>query len=558
MLILSMIFSEQVKIIKTQLELQNCYNVKTQVLLFSVNQSICINLVSLNNNDCNSFPKSVKISIQLNAFDMVDPPYTPYSIISNFNYSTTEQICVQCLDPVCKSLNFQLSTKVKFRIETTSRFTECVCGKIERFEENRNECFHEDRINDQDFESKIILDQTQVCYWAAVNDKCSQMNSMVQTRATVSIQYNDSVQTYVYEPNDAQSSFELVPKTGTSGYFKYCFQDPKSLRFISKRIPIVGQLVIESTLNGIELQTTSQTKRVNIQETTDGYYHTVAAIQVVEIQLYGLISKIEAQKFDSILTKIGKPNYFAYITIFSNTNQFLLSGCFSRASLFMNNFITYIPVHENPLLIQQIQQIKQNEDINTLIIHWNSFVSDENGNILIAQRKRIDQTIVSCWTNISAQWNTITQLSVTVTNAKDLRFCQLVKPQTISISLCQILDLSVALLTPSFTIKIVNYSVNQTSFVLTTTNLSLKQQVDEAYFNQFVIYDNDGNQVENAEINYWTHLKHDQVTFQIKTLFICMLTTGVYALSYKYVKAKIQSKKQLHLAEGRVLADGKV
>ncbi|CAL6000605.1 Hypothetical_protein [Hexamita inflata] len=106
--------------------------------------------------------------------------------------------------------------------------------------------------------------------------------------------------------------------------------------------------------------------------------------------------------------------------------------------------------------------------------------------------------------------------------------------------------------------NIVNYSVNKTNFVLTTTNKALKQQVDTAFYNQFIIYDSDGNQLENAEINYWTHLKQDQVTLQIKTLFICMFTTGIYALSYKYVKAKILSKKQLHLAEGKVLADGKV
>ncbi|CAL6000603.1 Conserved_hypothetical protein [Hexamita inflata] len=445
MLMLFIIFTEQVNLITNQLELKNCYNVKTQALLFSANQSICINLVSLYNSDCNLFPGSVKVSIQLDSFTTLDPPYMPYAIISNFNYSTTEQICVECLDPVCKSLNFQLSTKVKFRIETTSRFTECVCGKIDRIEENRNECFHEDRINNQDFESKIILEQTQVCYWAAVNDRCSQMNAMVQTQATVSIQYNDSVQSYVYEPNDAQSSFEFVPKTGTSGYFKYCFQDPKSLRFISKRIPIVGQLVIESTLNGIQLQAKSNTQRVIIEETNDGYYHTTAAIQVVEIQLYGLISIAEAQKYNSIIQNIDNPCYFAYITIFSKQNNFLVSGYLSYITAYFNNSITYIPKIENPQLYYYISQIKQKEDINSLIIHWNNFISDENGNVYISQRKLINKIIVSCWTNISAQWNTPTQLSITVTNDINLKYCQLVKPQNISVSLSQILDISYSL-----------------------------------------------------------------------------------------------------------------
>ncbi|CAL6076611.1 Conserved_hypothetical protein [Hexamita inflata] len=385
------IFSQQINLITSQLQIQSCYDVKTQAFLFPTNQSMCINLFSTSNPDCYSFPESILISIILDAFDALNPPYTPQKVIFDFNYSKTEQICVECLDPVCRSQNFQLSTKIKFRIETVSRFTESVCGIIERFEENRNECFHEDRINNQDFESKIILEQTQVCYWAAVNDKCSQMNAMVQTRATVSIQYNDSVQTYVYEPNDAQSSFEFVPKTGTSGFFKYCFQDPKSLRFISKRIPIVGQLVIESTLNGIQLQTTSQTKRVNIQETTDGYYHTTAAIQVVEIQLYGLLSMEQAQKFDQIIKQIEQPSYFAYITIFSTKSNLFVSGYFNITTTFMNNSVTYIPHVFNPQFIQLIPKIKQNEDINSLIIHWNSFVSDEKGNVLRVTQKHVYQ-----------------------------------------------------------------------------------------------------------------------------------------------------------------------
>ncbi|CAL6053472.1 Conserved_hypothetical protein [Hexamita inflata] len=559
MLMLLNIRNELVNVLSNQLELQNCYNLRTQALLFSTNQSICLNLVSSNITDCNSFPKSVKFSIQLDAFNLLSTPYTPQIIVTDFNYSTTEQICVQCLDPVCKSLNFQLSTKVKFRIETTSRFTECVCGKIERFEENRNECFHEDRINDQDFESKIILEQTQVCYWAAVNDKCSQMNSMMQTRVTVSIQYNDSVQTYVYEPNDAQSSFELVQKTGTPGFFKYCFQDPKGLRFISKRIPIVGQLVIESTLNGIQLQTTSQTKRVNIQETSDGYYHTTAAIQVVEIQLYGLISIEQANIMNSKQKDIKNLKSYSYITIHSKISEHTITGYSTDFINYMNNSITYISKDFNPLLYQQIAKINNSEDITSLQAYWNNFISDENGNVIFANRKRIDEIIVSCWTNISATWNTPTQLTVHVTNDANQKHCQLVKLQNISVSLSQILNLSEPhILTPSFTMKIVNYSVNQTFFVLSTTNISLKQQVDSAFYNQFIIYDSQGSQLENAEIDYWTHLKQDQVTFQIKTLLICMLTTGIYAISYKYVKAKILSKKQLHLAEDRVLPDGKV
>ncbi|CAL6000569.1 Conserved_hypothetical protein [Hexamita inflata] len=559
MLILLNIRNELVNILSNQLELQNCYNLRTQALLFSTNQSVCVNLVSSNITDCNSFPKSVKISIYLDAFNLLNTPYTPQIIVNDFNYSTTEQICVECLDPVCKSLNFQLSTKVKFRIETTSRFTECVCGKIDRIEENRNECFHEDRINNQDFESKIILEQTQVCYWAAVNDKCSQMNAMVQTRATVSIQYNDSVQSYVYEPNDAQSSFEFVPKTGTSGYFKYCFQDPNSLRFISKRIPIVGQLIIESTLNGIQLQTTSQTKRVNIQETSDGYYHTTAAIQVVEIQLYGQISLEQANIMNSKQKDIKNLKSYSYITLHSKISEQIITGYSTDFIHYMNNTITYISRDFNPLLYQQIAQINNSEDITSLQAYWNNFVVDQQGNVIVATRKRIDQIIVSCWTNISAIWNTPTQLTITVTNDFNLKYCQLVKPQNISVTLSQILDLSVPyILTPSFTMNIVNYSVNQTNFILSTNNISLKQQIDTAFYNQFIIYDKTGNQLENAEIDYWTHLKQDQITIQIKTLLICMLTTCAFTFSYKYVRAKLQSKNQQYLAEGRVLPEGKI
>ncbi|CAL5975566.1 Conserved_hypothetical protein [Hexamita inflata] len=559
MQIISAIITEQVSIIATQLEFKNCYNVKTQALLFSANQSICVNLVSLNNSECNSFSSNVRVSVQLDAFSSLDPLYSPQTTIFNFSYQLTDSICIECLDPVCKSLSFQLSTKVQFRIETTSRFTECVCGKIERYEENRNECFFEDRINNPEFESKVILEQNGVCYLAAVNGKCSKMEEMVQTRATVNIYFNDSVQSYLYNVGD-QNSFQIVQQVGTSGYFKYCFQDPGSLRFIMNRIPMYATLSIESTLDGILLHTVSQTKRVSIEETADGYYQTTAAIQMFEIQLFGLISNEQATYYNNVIKSIKNPQYFQYITIYSLKSGLSVSGYFNFSFIYMNNSVTYIPHDLNPHLDYIIPQMKQNEDLSALVIHWNTYVSDNQGNVIFALRKKINKIIVSCWTNISATWNSQTQLTITTTNAANLQYCSLIQPQNLSISLSQILDFEIPyILTPSFTMKIVNYSINQTQFVLTTTNQTLKQQIDTAFFSQFLIYDANGIQLENAEVYYWIPLIPEQISFQVKILVLCMAITAIYVLSLQYIRMKLyHNRLQLHKAEDKILAQVKV
>ncbi|CAL6000489.1 Conserved_hypothetical protein [Hexamita inflata] len=269
MLIIYCSFTIQPQILGQLIQVNDCYSLDSEAKLFASNYTICFNLISQNNKQCEQFPKGIKVTAQLDQFDSLAIPYRPYGFIYNFNYNTTNQICIQCLDQKCKDLDFQLSTKVKMRIESTSRFTECVCGKVGRVEENRTSCFYSDRINNQNFESKVILKTNEVCYWAAINDECPLMSAgSVQVNASIQIQYNDTIQNYIYKPTNASTSYSLVAQVGTSGYYKYCFQDSNSLKIISKRVPLQATITINTQQRGVAIKMTSSTKRVQTARTS--------------------------------------------------------------------------------------------------------------------------------------------------------------------------------------------------------------------------------------------------------------------------------------------------
>ncbi|CAL6000695.1 Hypothetical_protein [Hexamita inflata] len=289
------------------------------------------------------------------------------------------------------------------RIESTSRFTQSLCGKVGRVEENRSSCFYQDRINNLDFETKVIMQQNQVCYYVALNRECPDMVGLTQINATISIQYNDTEQTYVYDPTDASTSFSIVNQAVNQDYYKYCFQDPKSLRYMAKRMPYNASIVINVEQFGTQLQMTGFTKRVQIEDTSsDGFYHTTASIQVVEIQLYGLISATEALKYTNIINSITDPVYYVYMSVYSKKTNFSLQTYQNQSFNFANNSVQYMARFKNPGLPDMITQMVDTEDLADLVVHWTLLVSDRDLNVHIAHRRQFDRVMVTCWSNVSS------------------------------------------------------------------------------------------------------------------------------------------------------------
>ncbi|CAL6053480.1 Conserved_hypothetical protein [Hexamita inflata] len=469
------------------IQVKDCYSLETEAVLFPSNKTICFNLISYDNPACELFPKGVKVTAQLDQFDSLATPYKPYGFVYDFDYKSTKQVCIQCLDTKCTDLNFQLSTKVKMRIESTSRYTECVCGKVGRVEENRTSCFHQDRINALAFESKVVLKPNQVCYWAAVNDECPQMTGLTQVNASISIQYNDTAQTYVYKPANASTSFALEPQAGTSGYFKYCFTDANALATISKRIPLRASIGINVQQRGVALKMVSGTQRVQIEDSADGFSHTTAFIQVVEIQLYGTISDAEKNKYAAIIAGITNPKYFAYIQIQSKGSDLNVVAYQSIQFSFETNIVQYMARTKNPNLPNQIQQILNTEEMHDLVIFQNLFVTDANGNVVVSYRKMIDNVKVTCWSSILATWNSQTQLTIDITITKDLEHCEYLTTRPAQAMIGFINDSVTDKVYPSFVLDIPDYSINTKQIILTTTDTTVVSEPTLILTNVYVI-----------------------------------------------------------------------
>ncbi|CAL6000697.1 Hypothetical_protein [Hexamita inflata] len=101
---------------------------------------------------------------------------------------------------------------------------------------------------------------------------------------------------------------------------------------------------------------------------------------------------------------------------------------------------------------------------------------------------------------------------------------------------------------PGFVQEIQKYTINQTVFVLTTTNQTMKQEIDydvKNWYIQFMILDKDGNFVENMELDYWTPLKVNTINVHIYTLIGCIIATIFYeigvSLFQKYRQRKLNS-----------------
>ncbi|CAL6000561.1 Conserved_hypothetical protein [Hexamita inflata] len=531
MIFITQIISTTPNILTQLIKVDDCYSLETEAVLFPSNKTICFNLISYDNPACELFPKGVKVTAQLDQFDSLATPYKPYGFVYDFDYKSTKQVCIQCLDAKCTDLNFQLSTKVKMRIESTSRYTECVCGKVGRVEENRTSCFHQDRINALAFESKVVLKPNQVCYWAAVNDECPQMTGLTQVNASVTIQYNDSTQTYVYKPANASTSFVIEPQAGTSGYFKYCFTDANALATISKRIPLKASIVINVQQRGVALKMVSGTQRVQIEDSADGFSHTTAFIQVTEIQVYGTISDSEKNKYAAVMAGIGNPKYFSYIQIQSKTSDLNVQAYSNITFLFQTNTVQYMDRFKNPSLPDQINNILKTEKIADLVIQENLFITDSSGNVVVSYRRKFDKIKVTCWSGVKATWNSITQLTVDITLAKDLSRCEYLTPKPVQVIVGFINSSTSDTIYPGFVLNIANYSINQTSFVLTTTNTSMKDQIDSAIYNQFIIMDSN-DYAENMEMSNWVKLATNQQNNNITVLVACLGATFVYATVY--------------------------
>ncbi|CAL6003510.1 Conserved_hypothetical protein [Hexamita inflata] len=522
-------------------EITECYSLDTNAIIFPFNKSVCMNLISTKNNECKKFPPSVILSMYMDVFDTVSPPYLPIGYVNDFNYSTTDIVCIPCLDPLCQTKEFYLSSKIMLRVESTSRFTTVVCGQVTVQEEDRSNCFYPNRPG-KDVQSQVIFKSLETCYYAAFNGQCPSISPFTLVNATVHISYkNGNVQSYLYLPTDTVNTY-----TNNGTHLTFCFQDTNNLKESTQSYPILADIDIRIEQYNIAVLISGQTKLIGTELTTNGFSSTTAFFQVVEVQLFGLVNDTERESIANLFKANPDAHYYSHMSIFSPHSDLYVNTYTDIFFQVNKQFVQYMGHTRNPEIPEQISKILQTEKLHELIIYWDQVVSDEQSNVIYHTRKKIDNIWLTCWQNISVTWIQLNQIRVNIQNRDDLQYCQIIGNSSVTAVLGIITSMDDDAVYPVFTQEIDSFNSNMTIVIMHTSDTYAKSKVQKAFFVQFQLISKvTSSYIENIEVDYWTPLEINQNQKQITVLFSCIAITVVielirFKLQYKDIK-KYQS-----------------
>ncbi|CAL6080560.1 Conserved_hypothetical protein [Hexamita inflata] len=520
--------------LQSKTEQRECYSIKTNAIIFPFNSSVCINLISANNNECKKFPQSVMFSMYMDVFDTVSPPYLPIQIVNDFNYSTTTFVCIPCLDPLCYTKEFQLSSKVMLRVESTSRFTTVVCGQVTVKQEDRSNCFYPNRPG-KDVQSQVIFKPLETCYYAAFNGQCPSISPFTLVNATVHISYmNGNEQSYLYIPTDTVNTY-----ANNETHLIFCFQDSNNLRESTQSYPVIADIDIKIEQYNVTVLLSGQTKLIGTELTTNGFSSTTAFFQVVEVQLFGLINDIERENLANLFKANPDAKYYSHMSIFSPHSELYINSYTDVFFQVNQQFVQYMGHTRNPDIPEQLNTIYQTEKLQDLIIFWDQFVSDTQSNIIYHSRKKIDNIWLTCWKDISVTWTSLTDVRINIQNRDNLQHCQLKGNNSVRAELGIITSRTNNTVYPVFANDFENFNSNMTTIKMHVSDLYAKSQIENAFYVQFqIISKNTGSYIENIEVNHWTPLEINQNQKQIMVLFSCIAITIVIEL----IRFKLQFK----------------
>ncbi|CAL6025467.1 Conserved_hypothetical protein [Hexamita inflata] len=518
-----------------QQEITECYSLDTNAIIFPFNNSVCLNLISANNNECKKFPQSVMLSMYMDVFDTVSPPYSPIGFVNDFNYSTTDFVCIPCLDPICQTKEFYLSSKIMLKVESTSRFTTVVCGQVTVQEEDRSNCFYPNRPG-KDVQSQVIFKPLETCYYAAFNGQCPSISPFTLVNATVHISYkNGNVQSYLYLPTDTVNTYA---NNGT--HLTFCFSDPNNLRESGQSYPLNATINIQIEQYNTAVLLTGYTFLIGTELTTNGYSSTVAFFQVVEIQLFGIISQPEKIQIANFLSQYQNGFFYSSMSIFSPSSNLVVNAFSGVIYRVQEEAVKYMGYYSNPEIPSQINQILTTEKLQDLIIYWDQFVTDTQNNVVFHSRKKVDNIWLTCWKNITVTWTSLHDVRVDIQNRAEQHNCQIQGNISVRAILGIMNDSVNDDVFPAFKLDIENYNINMTSLNMHSNIPNIKNIVSECQYVQFqLLYKSTGSYIENIEVNNWGQLEMNQNKTQLIVLFSCISITLIIEL----IRLKLQYKE---------------
>ncbi|CAL5995733.1 Conserved_hypothetical protein [Hexamita inflata] len=165
--------------IDAQTELEGCYSELSRVVLKEDQAQICVQLISAGNSSCKKLPKGVKLSVEL---ENLSGFYTPTGYFSDFNYSSTTELCVSCTNQACIDKVFFESKTASAVIESYGLKAPVAVGVVIREQLNLENCIKQVKLIVYKTQSQTSIELHDYCMQALNNNNFQILNTSSLTR----------------------------------------------------------------------------------------------------------------------------------------------------------------------------------------------------------------------------------------------------------------------------------------------------------------------------------------------------------------------------------------
>ncbi|CAL6115657.1 Conserved_hypothetical protein [Hexamita inflata] len=540
-------------------EIPYCFSSSTEIVLSSQNASICVNFVPTNNTRCSVFPRGVNVTAQLNVLQ----PYIAEGYFYEFEYGKTNRICIPCNDAICTLNSFWLASAVEVRVQSLISFTTVTCGRIQRVLGDVGSCTYAERDTHQEFETYVEYTQHQLCFNAAMNGQCPDINlataNFLNGTVTLVNIYNNVTKTYSNKtldfkaPNTANQFVTFVP--GAEPYLKMCFANTEDfLNILSKSVPKLATMELFLVVDGVIINLNAQTVR-NIQPmSTPGHTSMEIYVQKDTIELYGF-TNAQGITNNALINAISNPKWVGTLYIVSNDQVIEDTLVYYDRFSFLDDRSFFFTSQDNSN-INNLTHALKNYTINDIYIEFNQYVLDQNNDVQYSYRYQVAENMkMSCWAGMTGTW-VDNGVKINVTANDDLDDCQLLDNQTVVLRISKFVDNN-KIDTVVYTQIEYNFSIENTEFTLTFNDKGIEKALNASIAIQIQVYNEDQTETleDFALTNFISNANDDYLVFQEPLMISSLAMLGlssiyfVFAHFWQRIKKSFNTKKDLKLKQ---------
>ncbi|CAL5994114.1 Conserved_hypothetical protein [Hexamita inflata] len=160
-------------------EIEDCYSELSRVVLKEDQAQICVQLISAGNSSCKKLPKGVKVTVEL---DNLSGFYTPTGYFSDFNYSSTTELCVSCSNQACIDNFFYQSKTASADIESYGYKAPISIGVVVREQQDLVNCIKYTILKIFKTQIQLSVELQDYCWQTLTNNNFNILNSTVLLR----------------------------------------------------------------------------------------------------------------------------------------------------------------------------------------------------------------------------------------------------------------------------------------------------------------------------------------------------------------------------------------